>query len=500
MTDPTKSASATIVISARTANLADGTYVFQLSGSPGSQASFLTGVFVASNGMVTGGEQDSIYYNSDSDNNLYGYALFQKISGGNYATTSDGNIQVSLQIGPDEIETLTGALASGDRGFIAALNGSPAGETLDLQTGIAAPSGGYAVSLSGGDEYGDPAWLGGILNIDSASGISGAGSIIDVVDTQPGYTGTQSLGASTVSAPDAYGRIQIQLFPAGTSTLPPLYLAAYVIDATHIRLIETGDADDTTNFQGVLGGTALGQGASTGGFSAASIAGSTYVFGAQGSDQRGPLQMAGIVTPATGSTLTGTLNWNDLTGNSAQKPLPFSGSYTVDPSGRITLSNLTDGSTFNYTLHMYLAANGHALLLSNDSDDIFEGEAFQQQSTGFTAASFTGGYGLNSTIFVPGNPDAGPEPATGTITSSADGGTDAVVGFADTGNATADFAIAGTFNPGAKGIFQGSLSGFNPASRATAGNFTLYLVDGTRAIMIETDNTELVLGNLQNLQ
>jgi hypothetical protein len=501
VTDPTKSASSSIIINAATPTLANGTYVFQLSGQVGPQASFYTGVFVANNGVITSGEQDTTYFVSD-DNGPYAYATFQQISGGSYATTPTGNLQVSLQVGPNEVETLQGTLSSGSKGFVAGLDGSPANGTLDLQTSTAAPSGGYALSLSGGDLYAASAWIGGILNIDSAGRISGAGSVLDVLDNQPGYTGTHSLGASTVSAPDANGRILLQLLPDASSPIPPLYLAGYIIDATHIRLAETGDIIDNTNFRGVLGGTALGQGASTGHFSASSIAGSSYVFGAQGNDTHAALQLAGVFTPKADGTLTGTLNWNDLAGSSAQAPIPFTGTYTVDPTGRVTLSKLSDGSTFNYSLHLYLTGDGNGLLLSNDTADIFAGQAFQRQTAAFTPASFAGNYGFNTTA-MPVSLNGIPTPPASTIgsfTAEAGNGTSTVAGFADTTGQAANFAISGSFTPSANGIFSGTLVGFNPASRTTAGNFTLYLVDGSQGVLIETDNMQLVLGRLARLQ
>lgn len=497
LTDSTKSVSTGITITAATQNLANGTYVFQLSGSTGSQSSFFTGVFTASNGAITSGEQDSIYYESDSNDDLVAYPLSQKIAGGSCATTSDGNVQVSIQLGASEMESLTGSLGAGGRGFVAGINGSPGSGTLDLQTGTAAPSGGYVLSLYGGDQYGDSAWIGGILNVDSAGGISGAGSILDAVDGYPAYGGAHAVGASTVAAPDAYGRVQFQLRPGAGSTLPPLYLAGYIVDATHIRLIETGDAIDNTNFQGVLGGTALGQGASTGHFSAASITGSSYVFGAQGSDTRGPLQLAGVLTANASGTMTGTLNWNDLT-NAAQTPLPFTGSYTVDPTGRVNVSGLT-GLSFSYSFHLYLTGDGNGLLLSNDTADIFNGQAFQQLAAPFTAASFSGAYGLNASVYVTarGSGALQADTANGSIAAGGGNGTDSVAGFADTGNGAADFALSGSFVPSSNGIFEGTVAGFNPAARTTAGNFTLYLVDGTQGVLIETDNSQLNLGRLQ---
>jgi len=50
--------------------------------------------------------------------------------------------------------------------------------------------------------------------------------------------------------------------------------------------------------------------------------------------------------------------------------------------------------------------------------------------------------------------------------------------------------------PGANGVFTGTLTGLDPASRTTPGNFILYLVDGTQGIAIETDNAQLALARL----
>jgi hypothetical protein len=502
VTDPSKSASAKIVITAAAPGLANGTYVFQISGQPGSQATFVTGVFVASNGQITGGEQDAISYSSDINGNLFGNPILQTITGGNYAASADGNLQISIALAPYEVESLNGTLVgTGSQGFVAGLNGAAASGTLDLQTSVAAPSGGYAVSLSGGDGNGAPAWLGGVLNVDSPGAISGTGSILDVIDSQASETGTFTPGASTVSAPDAQGRVQIQLLPAANSTLPPIYLAGYIIDATHIRLIES--TNNSTSFQGVLGGTALGQGNSTGQFSATSIAGSSYVFGAQGDDAQGSLQIAGMLTANADGSVTGMLNWHDLTETTTQSPLSFTGAYKVDPTGRVTLTQLTDGATFHSSMHLYLAVGGNALLLSNDSADAFDGQGFQQQAGAFTAASFSGLYGLNATVLTPYQPGSvyGPSPVIGSITTAVSGsGSDSVSGFVDRGNGGSDFAVTGSFNAAANGVFGGTLAGLSAGSPTTAGSFTLYVVNSTQAVMIETDPSQLSLAHLENVQ
>ncbi|MFC5865480.1 hypothetical protein ACFPT7_24455 [Acidicapsa dinghuensis] len=496
VTDTTKSVSTNIVITPAASTLANGTYVFQISGQTGITSSFITGVFTASNGVVTGGEQDWAYLTSDADDNTIPATMFQSISGGSYATTPDGNLEVSLQVGPGQIETLEGTLASGAKGFVNGLNGALANGTLERQTSIAPPSGGYAVSLFGSDKFTDATWMGGVLNVDSAGGISGNGSILDVIDSYASFGGTQTIGASTVSAPDANGRVQIALQPSASSPLPTLYLAGYVVDSSHIRLVEVSDTDETNNFNGVLGGVALGQGASTGTFSAASIAGSSYVFGAQGSDARGPLQIAGVLTPKADGSVTGTLNWNDGSGSAAQAPETFTGSYTVDPTGRMTLTNLSDGSAFNYSLRFYLTSGG-ALLLSSDSSDIFNGEAFLQQSAAFTAASFNGNYGLNAMIYGTNllqNVEA--MSVVGPITAVAGGGSVAVSGYADAGVGNADFAIAGSFMPSSNGVLTGTLTGLAPSAPTLSQGFSLYLVDPTQGILIGTDSS-FALGRVE---
>jgi len=62
----------------------------------------------------------------------------------------------------------------------------------------------------------------------------------------------------------------------------------------------------------------------------------------------------------------------------------------------------------------------------------------------------------------------------------------------------ADVAVSGSFTAAPSGIFPAALTGLDPASPAAAGTFTLYVVDGTRALLIETDTIGLTLGNLQN--
>jgi len=490
ITDPTKSASASIVITAAGAALADGTYVFQISGSP-----FVTGVVVAKGGAITGGEQDAI--SDDSDNGPT--SVFDKITGGSYANTPDGNVQISIQTAASGVETLSGALASGGHGFVSGVDGVIGNGTLELQSAVAAPAGGYAISLDAGNLYDGSPWIAGVLNVDGTGTISGAGSILNGTDT-----GTGAIAASTVSAHDSFGRVLIQLNLGASSQLSSLPIAGYIVDSTHIRLILAGNPDNSDVVVGVSGGLALGQGANTGKFTADSVVGTSYVFGAAGIDQQGTLQLAGVFHLNAGGAVSGFLNWNDLSGGAAQAPLAFTGTYTVDPTGRITLSDLTGGANFSYSFYAYLDGNGGGLILSDDANDTFGGRAYQQQAATLSASSFGGAYGLNASLAGVTQADV---PATGvavgTFTSTASGDTDKVAGYADLGNGGQDFAIHGSFTAGAGGAFSGTLAGFdglilgfNTGSPGTYNNFTLYMVDSTQGVLIETDNAQMLLGRV----
>lgn len=492
MTDPTKSVSATIAITKLAPTLANGTYVFQVSGPVGPAANFVAGVMVAQNGAITGGEQDFVNYGFDQNDGEY-LPLFDSNLTGSYATTPDGDLQITLQTGDSNIgtETLTGVMISSSRVLLTEVDGSIGNGTLELQTSKAAPAGGYAFSTFGVDVNGQPAGIGGILNVDRPGGISGMGSVVDINDNFT-FSAAQSLAPSTVSSPDTYGRVVFQLMPSTPSGFPSFYLAGYIVDATQIRLVETmGD-----NFQGVMGGMALSQGTSTGTFSTISLAGLNYVFGAAGDTTNGLLQIAGVFTANADGSLAGTLNWNDLSGTTVQNPRGFTGSYGVEPSGRVSLSNITDGSTFTYDWEFYLAGNGEGLLLSSENQNMTAGRGLQQQTGALTAASLSRTYGLSA--LMEGNVgQLGANAAIGQLTSTPGTGSDALTGFLDFGDGGTDSPLSGNVTAGSNGVFTGTITGLNPGSYTTQGNFALYLIDNTRAVIIETDNKQLTLGHLE---
>jgi hypothetical protein len=317
-----------------------------------------------------------------------------------------------------------------------------------------------------------------------------ASSVLDINDGFM-FSPTQTLAATAVTSPDQFGRVEFQLTPGTTSKFQSINLDGYIVDAAHIRLIEIGG----DQFQGVMGGTALSQTANP-----AFVPGTSYVFGAAGQEMTGgALQVAGVFTPNSSGGETGTLNWNDLSEKTTQSPIAFTGSYTVDPTvaGRVTLSSLTDGSTFNYQFELYLTGSGEGLLLSSSTAEMIAGRAFEQQTGPFALG---GSYGLSATEVGSSLGTLGAETTVGPITVTAGTGTDTLTGFVDFGNAASDVPVTGSITTTSTGIFTGTLAGLDAGTYATSNNFAFYLVDNTQALMIETDNAQLTLGCLLQLQ
>jgi hypothetical protein len=517
VTDPTKSASASISIVAAVPNpsLPDGNYVYQINGQDGS---VMDGVFVAAGGYIVGGEQDSIA-SEDPNTSQYGTTL-DRISGGNYTTSADGSLKITLQFANDGTASFEATPAPHGKGFISGeySYGTHFSGTLNLQTSTAPPAGGYAVALQG-DNGAGASWTGGVLNIDSPGGpstpgaFSGAGSELDFRAFPASSVQALTISPGTVSVPDQYGRAVINLvsYVPNTTAGVSAYLAGYPLDATHIQLIETSNyymINDNYPYLGAaaaINGAAIAQGAATGKFTASSLAGSSYVFGGSGYVfQTGNLpeyssRMAGVVTAQSNGNISGTLSWNNSNGQSTPSPQPFTGTYTVDSEGRVTISNLSTAN-LGSNLYLYLAGNGQGFVLSNDSASVFQGEAIEQQATPFTAASFNGTYGLNTGAF----PFvAAGEDLIGSIAATSTDGMDSLTGSGETSQltgtqlGTTDFSISGSFTPASNGIFQGSITGVNLLSPATPGDFTLYLVDSTQGFAIQSGNAMPTLVQVQ---
>ncbi len=503
-----------------TSPLPDGNYVYTLAGTDNVDFSHfdVAGVFTIAGGVITGGEQDFIDFN---------FALTDSINptGSSVVTSADGNVLITLvtcnaadctatdaNIGVAGIETLNGALVSSSKARITEFDASAsASGTLRLQTSTTAtfPES-YAFTVSGIDTNGNALAIGGIINVDGASGtISGANSIFDANDGGSGTTFQgETFGAGSVSAPDAFGRIVFTLNPTDSTDFPQILLVGYIVDNTHIQLVEADDASVAAT-----GGQALSQGANTGTFSSASVSGNSYVAGVNGFDTTGVLQAAALLTFNSGGTVGGTTNGNDLTGGAGATPSPITaGTYTVDSTGRVTLTGVTAaGGAINTNLQLYLDGSGDVLVLALDVGDELAGVGSQQTGGGsFTAANLSGTYVVSAT-----GADFNFEDeldAAGQVSADGVGILGATVGYVDLnwlfdpspGPVFTDAPVTGTFTADPSGVFTGTFTGLDvtscpaytgTATTCTVDTFAFYLLDASGdAVVIETDSNQLTLG------
>ena len=404
--DTTKSASATIPIEAEAAAiLGDGNYVFSAAGSnTNSQSYVVAGVFTVSSGAITGGEQDYVDSTPISDTHD---AL--NPAGSSITTTADGNLQITLttclgvdctQVDPvinggvvgvetfngTPISTSTCGTAGGPcTAKLVEFDANTSSGTLELQSSTAAPAGSYAFGATGAAGF--PVAVGGILSV-SGTTISTTGTVFDLNQGGVTISSNQSISAGLVTAPDATGRLQVSMTPTNSVSLPTLAFAAYLVDANHIRIL-------AASFP--LAGVAYLQNTAS-----LAVAGQTYVVSTTGSDPVGDLQLAGVLTLASGSTgVTGTISYND--GANAIQPAGTvtGGTYVADTTflGRVTITGVTDGSGFNpntFNLQLYVDGNGNALALSLGPSEVMGGVGYVQTGGGsFAAGSLSGAYALN---------------------------------------------------------------------------------------------------------
>ncbi len=477
VTDTTKFATATINIGSI---LADGNYVYHVSGYDSTGPYFLTGAFTVAGGLITAGEQDF----SDAGN-PYNNPLVPA----NCSLSVTGNtIQVVLAtantlIGVNGAVTLRGQVVSSSRVLISEFDAfAVATGSIDLQTSTAAPSGGYAFLVSGwdlGTQINQLA-IGGILNI-SGTSLTVGSSVFDY--NVGGTVGlAQTFASGSVTAPDSFGRVSFTLTPSTASGVPGFIFTGYVVNSSQIQLIESQVdplGDD-------LGGMALSQGSKTGHFSQASIANTTYAYGV--SDASDLLNLAGTFSFSSSGAATGTMALNNFSffGSYAAS----GGQYVVDPSGtgRVSISNvsisiLSAGSTFAFEL--YLDGNGNALQLGADDLQITSGPAYQQVAT---SPDYEGSYAIAGQGYQNGG--SGIWGAVGPVAISSD----TLAGSTDY-NANGSTLTAAQPLSGTETSSNGSMSiiGLDSTNVTASRGYTYFPIDNKRFVAIETDGVQVGL-------
>jgi hypothetical protein len=494
VTDTTKSASATITIGAAPVILGDGTYVFHLSGEDSTGPYFVVGAFTVQSGAITAGEQDFTDFSNEASANAL-------VPSGCSLTTAGGNIQIVLDtgntsIGVGGIETLRGATVSSSRVLISEFDTfAVATGSIDLQTSAAAPSGGYAFALHGLDETTTPNILviGGILNFSGGALVIGS-SVYDFNDGGT-FAQAQAFASGSVTSPDSFGRVTITLTPASTVSLAQIILSGYIVGTNQIQILE--NQPDALGAD--LGGVALGQGTNTGNFNQASVANTTYVYASFGADANDQLTIAGGFSFGSSGGVTGPLAVNDRT-NFVGTTIN-GGVYTVDPTGRVTLTGVTLSSTLQnvagpFNFQIYLDGNGNALELGVDNFEATAGPSYLQTAT---SSDFEGNYALAGQGFLPASSSTTPPPlwgAAGPVTVASDALTGSTDYNAQGYTAASAVSLTGT-ETSSTGLL--SLTGLNAINFTTANSYSYFPIDSTRVLAIEIDGQMLGLLQLEGV-
>lgn len=499
VTDGTKSGTASITITAPPTTLADGSYVYSMSGIdtnvdpntvlPNSPY-FVVGQFTVSGGAITAGEQDFVDYNAVATDLIDPTAS-------SFTANADGTLQITLTTctgnvcpGPDTVvgvagvETINATLVSATRARILEFDAfATSSGTLDLQdttAAAAAPSGGYAFGIHGVDGGGNPLVSAGVLSLDGTGKLTSS----SVFDQNRGGTlnpnETFDTTVSSVTGPDASGRVLISLKPTNT-LLPVVNFAGYIVDATHIQLAEVTDPSGSTT-----GGNAFGQNASA----LTVVDGTTYVVGLNGATQNGDFQIAANLTLNAGN-VTGFITYNDIVFFQSSSVPITAGTYVADATGRVTLTGVTDGVlTTPLNIQLYLDGNGNVTSISLDTTDVVAGVGFQQTA----GAAFSGAYVMDAVGVDPTELEFN---AVGPVTTGS--GT-----FSGTVNAnwfgtsapSPDLAVTGAFTAPSGGVSTGtgnSITGLDFTTVANADSFDYYVVDANHVIAIETDSNQTTL-------
>src|SRR5579863_1873826 len=458
-----------------------GTYVVSISGFDftGSGSSFAIAGTLTANGS---GSLTGLIDVNDA-------ALGASLSGasvqtglavtGNYTVSKDGRGAgtitftfdgVSQRFGIDFVITQNGS------GLITRFDGNGTGSgTLDMQTTASQSSlTALAFSLAGADSGGLPLATVGGFTLDASGNIT-AGSE-DFNDdggssTDLALTGTLVLSSGT-SGTAAF---------TTASGLGALSFDAWVIDSTHIKLIET---DLTGN---VLSGDAFSQ--------QASVTPGNFAYTLAGFDSaKNPFVAGGLMTAASGGGLTGIEDFNDSGVIGSESSV--SGSCTLS-AGRcqIAFSGFSNGNgslqTFQFAAY---PSSGGILLLEVDNLGLTMGAALAQSSTALAAPQ---GYGLNLTgidLNTPSEVDDIAEFTAQTVGTNGSGSLNGIIDINDGGPATPSGGASlgsSSYTPDSPATGRGMITATNGF-----GLLEYYTVDGSTALFIDGDPTQVAVGTI----
>jgi hypothetical protein len=463
-----------------------GTYVISMAGTDVNNNASTFSFFAITGAITVDGKGNIMSGAVDiNDPDLGGVFPNQSVTG-TYNVSQDGRGTGSL-VTPKGTFGVDFVLTSSGHGLITRFDGPNASPTagsgsgtIDLQgsasqsslTSLAfSLSGAPAVAVSFGGNLGSFATVGAFA-LDSHGNItSGLQDFNNNGDSSSsGVTGSALAGSLVLSS----GTLGVATL---NSSFGALVFDAWVIDSTHLKLIET----DALGLD--LAGDAFTQSTSfTAGQLAFTLGGFDAAFD--------PVVAGGIVTTDVNGTLSnGTEDYNNLGGNIGTVQ-PFTGGCGTPAltGGRCQLTSpaFTNGLQSSLAFAAYPSSGG-VLLLEDDNLGLLQGAAYAQSATSFAASD---GYGLNlSGININEVDDIAQFNTTSTnITGKLD------ENDIDT-PLLPNLSLSGTYSAPTSG--RGSIAVNSIGTLNGTLNLEYYVVDASTVLVIEGDSGQATLGMFQ---
>lgn len=442
----------------------NGTFAISFSGSDSNSLFAVAGILTANgNGQITSGVMDINESINGSSQPLTNVAFT-----GTYNVQADGRGVAGLTTAAGSgagVFDLVFVIVGNNRALVTRFEKSATGSgTMDPVNSsafsTAALAGTMVFNLSGVDGAGNPLSTVGSITTNAAGAVTSG--IQDLSDN----------GSILTAQPISTGSIQVAGNGRGTATITTttgtLNFAFYVVDATHIKMVET-DA-----LPALLSGDGLSQGGAT---SNGSISG-PFAFTVAGNDlAAGPFTLGGVFTSnGAGGITSGTLDFNDA--GSATPNVPFTGTYSLDASGRGTA---TISGTVTVDFVLYPTSNGVQML---DVDPGFQvsGAAFAQTGA-LSTASLQGAYGMNFSAATGG----GPVDSIASLSANGTGHMTGISDINDVGQPSPGNALTGSYSIDGTGHGQLALS-----TPLAPQGMVLYMVNSNKALFIEVDSQGIV--------
>lgn len=450
------------------ANLS-GTYAMSFSGSGANGFFAVAGMITADGaGNITGGQMDI------NDAGLP--APVNTTVTGTYNLHADGRGVAGLVTSAGNFSLVFVMVGGNSRALVTRFEQSATGSgSLDLVNSsafsTAALAGTFVFNLSGVDSAANLEATVGSITTDSTGAVTAG--VQDLSD-DGNILQAQAISAGTIQvASNGRGTASI------TTTTGTLAFAFYVVDANHIKLVETDALP-------ALAGDAFRQ---SGTISNASLSG-PFAFTVAGTDVPNglaPLVAGGILTAdGAGNITSGTEDFNDA----AFQPeigTAFTGTYALDASGRgtATFNNATLGTV---TLALYPTTSGVQVLETDTAGLVVTGAAFPQAAA-LSTGTVQGAYGLNYTA----GTASGEMDAVASLNADGTGHMTGIMDVNSAGSTGPGESLTGSYSLDATG--RGTLT-FQ--SFIGQQNMMIYALSNSRALFVELDSDIVAAGAIEH--